>query len=277
MPCPRCQHENRPQATFCEACGTPLTANPSGSPAPSYAEITSALSEALEQETATARDPPSDLQLADRYPAGLRQRGRERRPALRRGRSPDLPSRRRRSCGWSPGGPNCRVLLIGAFPLTRRHGGGPGGGGPADASCPDLQAAAAILGERCRRGVLGVSDVPASAPPAPRCPLPSAGSRIRRMEVQPFSAKQIALLETFANQAVIAIENVRLFTELQEKNQALTEAHAQVTETLEQQTATSGRAQGDQPRHLRPAARTGNAHRERGRLCGADKGAILRP
>ena len=54
MHCPRCQHENRPQATFCEACGTPLTANPSGPPAPSYAEITSALSEALEQQTATA-------------------------------------------------------------------------------------------------------------------------------------------------------------------------------------------------------------------------------
>jgi len=38
---------------------------------------------------------------------------------------------------------------------------------------------------------------------------------------------------------VIAIENVRLFTELQEKNRALTAAHAQVTEALEQQTATS--------------------------------------
>jgi predicted amidophosphoribosyltransferase len=54
MPCPRCQHENRPQATFCEACGTPLTANPSGPPAWSYAELTSALGEAVEQQTATA-------------------------------------------------------------------------------------------------------------------------------------------------------------------------------------------------------------------------------
>ena len=54
-----------------------------------------------------------------------------------------------------------------------------------------------------------------------------------------FSATQMELLKTFADQAVIAIENVRLFTELREKNQALTQAHAQVTEALEQQTATS--------------------------------------
>ncbi len=38
---------------------------------------------------------------------------------------------------------------------------------------------------------------------------------------------------------MIAIENVRLFTELEEKNRALTAAHAQVTEALEQQTATA--------------------------------------
>jgi GAF domain-containing protein len=53
-----------------------------------------------------------------------------------------------------------------------------------------------------------------------------------------FLDNEIALLKTFAGQAVIAIENVRLFTELEEKNQALTQAHAQVSEALDQQTAT---------------------------------------
>jgi two-component system, NtrC family, sensor kinase len=62
---------------------------------------------------------------------------------------------------------------------------------------------------------------------------------VTRREPGRFTDKQIALLRTFADQAVIAIENVRLFKELQEKNQALTIAHAQVSETLEQQTATS--------------------------------------
>src|SRR5262249_14354552 len=60
-----------------------------------------------------------------------------------------------------------------------------------------------------------------------------------RREPGGFTDDEIGLLQTFADQAVIAIENVRLFTELQEKKKALTPAHPQVSESLEQQTATS--------------------------------------
>jgi signal transduction histidine kinase len=47
---------------------------------------------------------------------------------------------------------------------------------------------------------------------------------LTRSEVRPFSDKQIELVETFADQAAIAIENVRLFDEIQDKNQQLAEA-----------------------------------------------------
>src|SRR5262249_22239238 len=75
--------------------------------------------------------------------------------------------------------------------------------------------------------------------PMLRDSVPLGAISVARAEPGPFSDNEIALLQTFADQAVIAIENVRLFTELQEKNRALTEAHAQVSESLEQQTATS--------------------------------------
>lgn len=55
---------------------------------------------------------------------------------------------------------------------------------------------------------------------------------LRRTEVNPFVEKQINLLQTFADQAVIAIENVRLFDEVQASNRDL-------SESLQQQTATS--------------------------------------
>jgi GAF domain-containing protein/DNA-binding response OmpR family regulator len=91
---------------------------------------------------------------------------------------------------------------------------------------------------------------------------------IRRTEVRPFTAKQIELAETFADQAVIAIENVRLFDEVQARTRELTEA-------LEQQTATSEVLQviASSPGELEPVfqAMLENATR----ICEASFGNLL--
>jgi len=93
---------------------------------------------------------------------------------------------------------------------------------------------------------------------------------LRRTEARLFTERQVALLQTFADQAVIAIENVRLFTELQEKNAALTQAHAQVTEALDQQTATAEilRVISRSPTDLQPVMDT--LAQSAARLCEAD-------
>ncbi len=55
---------------------------------------------------------------------------------------------------------------------------------------------------------------------------------IRRTEIRPFTDKQIDLLKTFADQAVIAIENVRLFQEIQDKNEQLEVANRHKSQFL---------------------------------------------
>ncbi len=109
------------------------------------------------------------------------------------------------------------------------------------------------------RGLIGQRGT-ALATPLLREGVPIGVIHIRRMEVRPFTDKQIKLLETFADQAVIAIENVRLFQELKE--------------SLEQQTATSEilGVIASSPTEIQPVMDT--IAENAARVCGADDAVI---
>jgi GAF domain-containing protein len=62
---------------------------------------------------------------------------------------------------------------------------------------------------------------------------PIGAITVYRTDVRPFDARQVALLQTFADEAMMAVENARLFTELQGRNRDLTEALSQQTATSE--------------------------------------------
>src|SRR5499433_2767526 len=227
MKCPRCQQENPTNLKFCGECGAPLQeASPT---AESYADLkarverlTGALSESVEQQTATGEilrviaSSPTDLQpvldavaqsaarLCDAYDAGIfRVDGNVLRLAAHHGPLA------------APAGlvvPLIRGSAAGRAVIERRT-----------FQVADLQAEVEEFPEGSglarRFGYRTTLNVPLV-----REGVAIGVVVIRRSEVRPFAGKQVELVTTFADQAVIAIENVRLFNELQEKNRALTDA-----------------------------------------------------
>src|SRR5262249_14613009 len=240
MKCPRCQQENRAAAKFCEECATPLKAvSPGGPPARSYEQVTNALHEAPEQQTATAEilrvisSSPTDVQpvfntivrsamrLCDAQSNTVfRFDGELLHLVAHHDSTPELLEILHRLYPMRPSREQAsgRAVLSGAVVQI-----------PDVLADPDYQPEVAhATGWRSRLAV-----------PIIREGTPIGAIVINRTVPGLFPDHHVELLKTFADQAVIAIENVRLFTELQEKNRALTQAHGQVTEALERQTATS--------------------------------------
>jgi two-component system NtrC family sensor kinase len=249
MHCPRCQHENRQQAKFCEECTGPLkeaspTTRSNTDPKSEIESLRQALTEAVEQQTVTAEL----LQTRNRELADAQEQQTATSEILRVIATSTTHVQpvfaavlmsAARLCEaldatiFQVDGDGLRLVAhegpilshpVGGFPLIRGTTVGRAVLDRRTIHFPDVQAEADEYPDASFfarsfgfRTTLSV--------PLLRGTEAIGAIGIRRTEVRPFTDRQIELLQTFAAQAVIAIENVRLFNETQE--------------TLEQQTATS--------------------------------------
>ncbi len=244
MHCPRCQHENPSSQKYCGECGTPLRrSNESGL----HADLERALSEALEQQTATSEilrvissSPTSVEAVFDTILAS----------ALRL----------------------CDTPTGGIFTFDGRAFHIAAAAHWSDEFLAALREAVILPGPETPLRRVGlnlemshVADIfsdPSFSPPETyrlegmrtslAVPMLKEGRLVgaltfHRREVRPFTEAQIALIKIFADQAVIAIENVRLFKELEARNGELTTA-------LDRQTATADvlRIIAQSPTELQP-------------------------
>ena len=292
MHCPRCQHENRPQAKFCEECTGPLkgvcpTTRPHTDPKSEVERLRQALTEAVEQQKVTAEF----LQTRNRELADAQEQQAATSEILRViATSPTdvqpvfaaVLMSAARLCDaldasiFQVDGDGLRLVAhegpilshpVGAFPLIRGMTVGRSVLDRRTIHVPDVQAevdeypdASSFARSFGFRTVLSV--------PLLRGTEAIGAIGIRRTEVRPFTDRQVELLQTFAAQAVIAIENVRLFTELEARN-------SELTESLEQQMATSEvlGAISSSPTDLRPIFHTILANVTR--LCDANIAALF--